>query len=165
MTQRVFGYFSHPGGRRYYTIRELMDHLPTCTDETFYDSAQYLHQKYWVGAPKDQHIVINEETTNCILKTSGLWLMPEHGDAHTGSLDLNRGFWVMPASTTDFLAEQQQLQQQQREQEEKLRLQQEQQRLLQEKQEKLRIQEEQKQLREEQEKREREREILLRVSF
>lgn len=164
MTQRVFGYFSHPGGRRYYTIRELMDHLPTCTDETFYDSAQYLHQKYWVGAPKDQHIVINEETTNCILKTSGLWLMPEHGDAHTGSLDLNRGFWVMPASTTDFLAEQQQLQQQ-REQEEKLRLQQEQQRLLQEQQEKLRIQEEQKQLREEQEKREREREILLRVSF
>lgn len=139
-----------------------MDHLPTCTDETFYDSAQYLHQKYWVGAPKDQHIVINEETTNCILKTSGLWLMPEHGDSHTGSLDLNRGFWVMPASTTDFLAEQLQ---QQREQEEKLRLQQEQQRLLQEQQEKLRIQEEQKRLREEQEKRERDEQILLQVSF
>lgn len=134
-----------------------MDHLPTCTAETFYEAAHYLHQKYWVGAPKDQHIVINEESTNCILKTSGLWLMPEHADTQAGSLDLNRGFWVLPSSTTDFLAEQ-------REQEEKLRVQQEQQRLLQEQQEKLRIQEEQqKRLRDEQEKRERE-ELLLQVN-
>lgn len=135
-----------------------MDHLPTCTEETFYDAAHYLHQKNWVGAPKDQHIVINEETTNCILKTSGLWLMPET-EGQVGSLDLNRGFWVMPSSTSDFLAEQQQ-----RAQEEKLRLQQEQQQLLQEQQEKLRIQEEQKRLREEQEKREREEQLMLQVN-
>lgn len=86
--------------------------------------------------------------------------MPET-EGQVGSLDLNRGFWVMPSSTSDFLAEQRQ---QQQAEEEKLRLQQEQQRLLQEQQEKLRIQEEQKRLREEQEKREREEQLMLQVN-
>lgn len=118
------------GGRRYHTIRDLMAHMRTCRDETFYDAANYLHQKNWVEAPKGQHIVINEESTNVVLKTTGLWLMPEPNDTQMNS-DSLRGFWVMPTSTTDYL-EQQRQEQIQREQQEKLRLQQEQQRIQQE---------------------------------
>lgn len=122
-----------------------MAHMRTCRDETFYDASNYLHQKNWVEAPKGQHIVINEESTNIVLKTTGLWLMPEPNDSQMNS-DSLRGFWVMPTSTTDYM-EQQRQEQIQREQQEKLRLQQEQQRL-QEQQEKLRIQQEQKRLQE-----------------
>lgn len=132
-----------------------MAHMRTCRDETFYDASNYLHQKNWVEAPKGQHIVINEESTNIVLKTTGLWLMPEPNDSQMNS-DSLRGFWVMPTSTTDYL-EQQRQEQIQREQQEKLRLQQEQQRL-QEQQEKLRIQQEQKRL-QELEKQRREQEI------
>lgn len=132
-----------------------MVHMRTCRDETFYDAANYLHQKNWVEAPKGQHIVINEEATNVVLKTTGLWLMPEPNDTQMNT-DSLRGFWVMPTSTTDYL-EQQRQEQIQREQQEKLRLQQEQQRL-QEQQEKLRIQQEQKRL-QELEKQRREQEI------
>lgn len=154
-------------GRRYHTIKDLMIHMRTCSDDTFYDAANHLQHKNWVEAPKSQHIVINEEATNVVLKTTGLWLMPEPLDQQVQSSDSLRGFWVMPSSTSDYL-DQQMLQEQQekqrreqelREQQEKLqqqRLLQEQQekmrqqRLLQEQQEKLRIQQEQKRLQEQQ---------------
>lgn len=115
------------GGRRYHTIRDLMVHMRTCHDETFYDAAQHLHNKNWVEAPKNQHIVINEEATNVVLKTTGLWLMPEPPD-HQINTDALRGFWVMPSSTSDYIDHQEQLRQQQeqlRQQQEKLRLEQE----------------------------------------
>lgn len=95
-----------------------MVHMRTCQDETFYDAAQHLHSKNWVEAPKNQHIVINEEATNVVLKTTGLWLMPEPPD-HQINADALRGFWVMPSSTSDYIEEQL------RQQQEKLRLEQE----------------------------------------
>lgn len=140
-----------------------MNHMRSCTTrtcETFYEAANHLQHKNWVEAPKNQHIVINEEATNCTLKTTGLWLMPEP-ENQINTSDSLRGFWVMPSSTSDYIDHQHQ--EQLREQQEKLRLQ-EQQRLLQE-QEKLRIQQEQKRLQEEQEKREQEERLMIQVNF
>lgn len=96
-----------------------MVHMRTCQNETFYDAANHLLEKNWVEAPKNQHIVINEESTNVVLKTTGLWLMPEPPGVQQSGSDALRGFWVMPSSTSDY--EQEQLRHQ-----EKLRLEQEQ---------------------------------------
>lgn len=95
-----------------------MVHMRTCQNETFYNATEHLHDKNWVEAPKNQHIVINEEATNVVLKTTGLWLMPEPPDQQINS-DALRGFWVMPSSTSDYIDEQL------RQQQEKLRIEQE----------------------------------------
>lgn len=81
-------------GRRYHTIRDLMNHMQTCRDDRFYDAANHLQHKNWVEAPKNQHIVIKEETTNVVLKTTGLWLMHEPLDQQSQPNDAVRGFWV-----------------------------------------------------------------------
>lgn len=72
-----------------------MIHMRICQEETFYDAANHLDEKNWVEAPKNQHIVINEESTNVVLKTTGLWLMAEPPGQQIGTEAL-RGFWVMP---------------------------------------------------------------------
>lgn len=93
-------------GRRWFTIYELSQHIIQCQDDVFYDSAKHLLPEFWVEAPKNQHIVINEDSTNVTLKTTGLWLMPEPIEP-TDSSDSLRGFWVMPSSTTIFQDHQQ----------------------------------------------------------
>ncbi|XP_055297769.1 putative mediator of RNA polymerase II transcription subunit 26 [Sitodiplosis mosellana] len=119
-------------GRRYHTIRDLMVHMRTCQDETFYDAAHHLQNKNWVEAPKNQHIVINEEATNVVLKTTGLWLMPEPPGQQIGTEAL-RGFWVMPSSTSEYIEEQI------RQQQEKIRIEQEQKRIQEEQEEQARL--------------------------
>lgn len=89
-------------GRRYHLIRDLTKHLLVCSDDAlFYDASKHLLPEYWVEAPKNQHIVINEDSTNVTLKTTGLWLMPDP-NGQTELSDSLRGFWVMPSSTADF---------------------------------------------------------------
>lgn len=146
------GIFSqYLGGRRYHTIKDLMTHMRVCQDDTFYDAANHLHDKNWVEAPKNQHIVINEETTNVVLKTTGLWLMPEPPGQQINN-DTLRGFWVMPSSTSEYIEEQMR-------QQEKLRIEQEQKRIQEEQEEQARLQREeeerlliQRQIHEEQQK-------------
>lgn len=133
----VFKLFKNPnflqyvGGTRYHTIRDLMVHMRTCQDETFYDAAHHLQEKNWVEAPKNQHIVINEESTNVVLKTTGLWLMPEPPGQPVNT-EVLRGFWVMPSSTSDYIEEQMR-------QQEKLRIEQEQKRIQEEQEEQARL--------------------------
>lgn len=112
-----------------------MAHMRTCQDETFYDAAHHLHDKNWVEAPKNQHIVINEESTNVVLKTTGLWLMPEPPGQLLGNEAL-RGFWVLPTSTSEYIEEQI------RQQQEKLRIEQEQKRMQEEQEKQARLQRE-----------------------
>lgn len=116
------------GGRRFHTIRDLLGHMRLCQDETFYDAAVHLDEKNWVEAPKNQHIVINEEATNVVLKTTGLWLMPEPPGQQIGTEAL-RGFWVMPSSTSDYIEEQVRIEEEKQrvEQEKRLREEQEEQ--------------------------------------
>lgn len=109
-----------------------MIHMRTCQSETFYDAANHLEEKNWVEAPKNQHIVINEESTNVVLKTTGLWLMPEPPGQQQVNTESLRGFWVMPSSTSEYIEEQ--LRQQ-----EKLRIEQEQKRLQEEQEEQARL--------------------------
>lgn len=113
-------------GRRWYTIYELSQHIIQCQDDTFYDSAKHLVSEYWVEAPKNQHIVINEDSTNITLKTTGLWLMPEPTEP-SDSADSLRGFWVMPSSTTIYQDHHQERLQQQQQQQQQLQQQQQQQ--------------------------------------
>lgn len=149
-----------------------MNHMRTCQDETFYDASNHLHEKNWVEAPKNQHIVINEEATNVVLKTTGLWLMPEPPGQQLNS-DALRGFWVMPSSTSDYIEEQVRLQQEklrieleekQRRDEERARLQREEeenllvQRQILEQQQKLRLQQ---QLEEQQKQQQQQQQMLL----
>lgn len=112
-----------------------MAHMRSCQEETFYDAANHLQEKNWVEAPKNQHIVINEEATNVVLKTTGLWLMPEPPGQQVGSEAL-RGFWVMPSSTSEYIEEQL------RQEQEKLRIEQEQKRIQEEQEEHARLQRE-----------------------
>lgn len=112
-----------------------MNHMRSCQDDTFYDAAIHLNEKSWVEAPKNQHIVINEETTNVVLKTTGLWLMQEPPGQQLGT-DALRGFWVMPSSTSDYIEEQL------RQQQDKLRIELEQKRLREEQEERARLQRE-----------------------
>lgn len=118
-----------------------MIHMRSCQNETFYDAAHHLQEKNWVEAPKNQHIVINEEATNVVLKTTGLWLMPEPPGQQIAN-DALRGFWVMPTSTSEYIEEQM------RQQQEKLRIEQEQKRIREEQEEqaRLRREEEERQL-------------------
>lgn len=116
-------------GHRMKTIHELSLHIVNCVEESFFGADKYLLEQNWVEAPKNQHIVINEDSTNVTLKTTGLWLMPESECAKQEG-DSMRGFWVMPSSTTIYqenLQQQQELQEQQRQQQE-LQQQQQQQR-------------------------------------
>lgn len=106
--------------------------MRSCQNETFYDAANHLQEKNWVEAPKNQHIVINEEATNVVLKTTGLWLMPEPPGQQIGTEAL-RGFWVMPSSTSEYIEEQI------RQQQEKLRIEQEQKRIQEEQEEQARL--------------------------
>lgn len=129
----LFNIFSNIlGGTRYHTIRDLMVHMRTCQEETFYDAANHLQEKNWVEAPKNQHIVINEESTNVVLKTTGLWLMPEPPGSQHVNTEVLRGFWVMPSSTSDYIEEQMRHQ-------EKLRIEQEQKRIQEEQEEQVRL--------------------------
>lgn len=112
-----------------------MAHMRSCQEETFYEAANHLQEKNWVEAPKNQHIVINEEATNVVLKTTGLWLMPEPPGQQVGTEAL-RGFWVMPSSTSEYIEEQL------RQEQEKLRIEQEQKRIQEEQEEHARLQRE-----------------------
>lgn len=122
--------------------------MRTCQNETFYDAANHLQDKNWVEAPKNQHIVINEEATNVVLKTTGLWLMPEPPGQQIGTEAL-RGFWVMPSSTSEYIEEQIRLQQ------EKIRIEQEQKRIQEEQEEQARLR------REEEEQQQQQQQLLL----
>lgn len=112
-----------------------MVHMRTCQEETFYEAANHLQDKNWVEAPKNQHIVINEESTNVVLKTTGLWLMPEPPGQTLGAEAL-RGFWVLPSATSEYIEEQL------RQQQEKMRIEQEQKRIQEEQAEQARLQRE-----------------------
>lgn len=112
--------------------------MRSCVDDNFYDAAIHLTDKNWVEAPKNQHIVINEEATNIVLKTTGLWLMPEPPGQQIGS-DALRGFWVMPSSLSDYVEDQLRMEQ------EKLNIELEQKRLQEEQEERARLQREEEQ--------------------
>lgn len=112
--------------------------MRSCVDDNFYDAAIHLNEKNWVEAPKNQHIVINEEATNIVLKTTGLWLMPEPPGQQMGS-DALRGFWVMPSSLSDYNEDQLRMEQ------EKLNIELEQKRLQEEQEERARLQHEEEQ--------------------
>lgn len=127
------------GGQRYYSIRDLVIHLQTCQDETFYDASNHLQDRYWVEAPKGKHIIICEDATNVVLKTSGIWVMPDPSGTQVSS-DPLRGFWVMPSFISEYYDDQMQQQQ------EKLRLEQEQKRIQEEQAEQARLQREEEEL-------------------
>lgn len=88
-------------GRRWFSIKELSEHIVDCAEDSFHDAWKFLRQQNWIEAPRNQHIVINEDSTNVTLKTTGLWLMPEPAEPQQSN-DAMRGFWVLPSSTTIY---------------------------------------------------------------